>query len=257
MILDEIVRKKRDELARLGEPDLRSLHPSRRNFNLALQSGRSRVSIIAEVKKASPSAGVLCSDFDAASIGRSYAEGGAAAISVLTDASFFQGSLADLAAVSRAVDLPVLRKDFVIAARQIYEARSAGADAVLLITSILDDATLRRFLSIARSLQMEGLVEVHDEAGADRAVQAGALVIGINNRDLNTFRIDISTTFRVAPRIPSNITLVSESGVETPEQLERLAGVVDAALIGTALMRKADRVGFLRTLVDAAAPPPA
>ena len=241
----------------MGEPDLRSLHPSRRNFNQAIQSGRSHVNVIAEAKKASPSQGVLAADFNPVEIARSYEEGGAAAISVLTDASFFQGSINDLAAVARTVSVPILRKDFVIDERQIYEARKAGADAVLLIASILDLATLRRFLGIARSLAMEGLVEVHEEKELEKAVNSGALVIGINNRDLRSFRVDTGITIRLAPLIPSNVTVVSESGIESPEELERLSGLVDAALVGTSLMKSDNRVGFLRSLVEATAPPTA
>lgn len=257
MILDEIVRKKREEVARLGDPDLRNLHPSSRNFSRALQSGRTAVAIVAEIKKASPSAGLLAPVFDPASIAADYVEGGAAAISVLTDVSFFQGSLEDLSVVSRTVLLPILRKDFIVDERQIYEARRAGADAVLLIAAILDAATLKRFLAIARSLGMEGLVEIHEEAEVGKALEAGALLVGINNRDLRTFQVDTGTTLRIAPLIPRNIVVVSESGIEAPEELERLEGIVDAALIGTALMKATDRVGTLRTLVDATSPPTA
>lgn len=252
MILDDIVARKREEVARMGEPDLRALHPAPRSFARALQAGRPRVAIIAEVKKASPSAGLLSPDFDPPAVARQYEAGGAAAVSVLTDVDFFQGSLEAMRQVSRAVSLPVLRKDFIIDERQIYEARAAGADSLLLITAILDQAVLRRFLQISRSLHMEPLVEVHEEAELEKAVNAGALIVGINNRDLRTFQVDVGTTRRLAPLIPRNVTVVSESGIESAEGLAALRGVVDAALIGTALMRAEDREGLLRGLVAAA-----
>ncbi len=253
MILDDIIRKKREELAALPEPDLRSLHPSRRNFGQALKSGRSRVAIIAEIKKASPSAGVICRDFDPVRIAGEYERGGASAISVLTDASFFQGSLGALTGASETVGIPILRKDFIIDERQIYEARLAGADSLLLIAAVLDVKTMRAFLGVSRSLQMEPLVEIHDESEMENAVNAGALIVGINNRDLRTFEIRMDTTYRLAPLLPRNITIVAESGVEDSGELRKLNGVVDAALIGTSLMKSAEREALLRTFVEATA----
>jgi len=251
MILDEIVARKREELAVLKDPDLRRVRPSARNFGAALKSGRSRVAIIAEAKKASPSAGVICADFDPAAIGRQYAAGGASAISVLTDETFFQGSLGALTAVSEAVGVPVLRKDFILDERQVYEARIAGADSLLLIAAILSVGEMRLLLSTARSLLMEPLVEIHDEAEMEKAVNAGALIVGINNRDLRTFEIRMDTTYRLAPLLPRNVTIVAESGVEDAAELAKLRGTVDAALIGTSLMKAPDREALLRSFVEA------
>lgn len=251
MILDQIIRRKREELAGMPPPDLRHLRPSARNFGQALRSSLSRVAIIAEVKRASPSAGRLVESFDPVAIARDYEAGGAAAISVLTDRDFFEGSIDDLAAVSAAVGIPVLRKDFIIDERQIYEARAAGADSLLMIAAVLDEATLRRFIGIARSLLMEPLVEIHGAEEAAKAIDAGALIVGINNRDLRTFRIDVGITFDLAPRLPRHVTRISESGIEAAVELKRLEGVVDAALIGTALMTSPDRRALLAQFVAA------
>ncbi|MDZ4804297.1 MAG: indole-3-glycerol phosphate synthase TrpC [Candidatus Eisenbacteria bacterium] len=255
MILDDIVRRKREEIRAIQPIDPDKLGKTSRNFAAALGAGRSTVSIIAEVKQASPSAGLLTGDFDPISIALAYAEGGAAAISVLTDVDFFRGSLEDLRGVAKSVELPVLRKDFVIDERQIYEARAAGADSVLLIAAILDRKTLQRFLAEARALGMEPLVEIHDERERDQALEAGARVVGINNRDLNTFRIDVETTLRLVPGLPDKIVVVSESGVESEAGVARLIGYADAALIGTALMRASDRSELLSRLVSAGGRP--
>lgn len=256
-VLDEIVRVKRREMANLVAPDPATLEPSRRDFVAALKprpgEPRGPVAIIAEVKKASPSAGVLCADFHPADIARDYAAGGAAAISVLTDAEFFQGSLAALREVVAAAPTPALRKEFIIDERQIHEARAAGADAILLIAALLDEATLRLFRREAEALGMEALVEIHDAEEMERAVASGATLIGINNRNLRDFRIDMALTLRLAPQLPAGTTIVCESGVETPDDLRRVRGVVDAALIGTSLMKATDRAGLLRSFVAATA----
>lgn len=253
MILEEIVKKKRQDLSAIRAPDPVGLSPSRRDFFGALSGARPRVRIIAEMKRASPSAGLLTDDFEPAAIARNYEAGGAAAISVLTDVDFFRGALAHLSAAAESAAIPVLRKDFVIDERQVHEARAAGADTVLLIAAILDRKTLTRFLAEARALAMEPLVEVHDEEELDRALEAGARIVGINNRDLRSFRIDVETTLRLAPRIPGGTLIVSESGVESERDIARLAGIVDAALVGTALMRAADRKAMLERLVTATA----
>lgn len=254
MILDDIVRRKRDEVRVIRNIDPADLSRAPRDFAVALDSGRTRLSVIAEVKQASPSAGLLTANFDPAAIARSYASGGASAISVLTDADFFQGSLEDLEQVSAAVSVPVLRKDFLIDERQIHEARAAGADSILLIAAILERKTMQRFLAEARALGMEPLVEIHDERERDQALEAGARIVGINNRDLTTFRIDVETTRRLAPTLPRGITVVSESGVESECGVAALIGLVDAVLIGTALMRASDRRDLVARLVRAGAP---
>lgn len=252
-VLDAIIRTKREAVRTLVAPDPTGLPRSDRDFAAALRSDRRRVAIIAEAKKASPSAGLLCADFRPADIARDYAEGGAAAVSVVTDAPFFQGWLGALTEVRQAVALPVLRKDFIVDERQIHEARGAGADAVLLIAAVLDGATLRRFRDEAAALGMASLVEIHDEAELERAVDSGAGIIGINNRNLRDFQIDRGLTLRLAPRLPAGTIIVCESGLETPEDLRRVHGVTDAALVGTSLMSAADRVGLLRQFVAATA----
>lgn len=251
MILESIVNRKRQELKGIQTPDPATLPRAERDLAAALGGGRPRVRIIAEMKRASPSAGVLTDDYDPSTLAAEYEAGGAAAISVLTDVDFFRGALAHLSAAARAAALPILRKDFLIDERQIHEARAAGAHAVLLIAAILDRKTLARFLSESRALGMEPLVEVHDEAELDQALEAGARVVGINNRDLRTFRIDVETTLRLAPRIPADRLVVSESGVETGRDIARLANIVDAALVGTALMKARDRRDMLARLVAA------
>ncbi|TPW11442.1 MAG: indole-3-glycerol phosphate synthase [bacterium] len=257
MILDAIVRRKREEILELRSPDPASLSMASRHFSAGLGAGRTGVSIIAEIKQASPSAGLLTAEFDPVEIAGTYATGGAAAISVLTDVDFFRGSLDDLRRVNDMSGLPLLRKDFLIDERQIHEARAAGADSVLLIAAILDRKTLQRFLAEARALGMEPLVEIHDERERETALEAGARIVGINNRDLKTFRIDIETTLRLAPGIPSSMTVVSESGVECEAGVARLVGYADAALIGTALMKSKDRLELLTRLVRAGNKKPA
>lgn len=256
-VLEAILRVKQREVAHLVAPDPATLAPSRRDFVAALRprpdAPRGPVAIIAEVKKASPSAGVLCADFRPADIARDYAAGGAAAISVLTDVEFFQGSLAALSEVVAAVPTPALRKDFIIDERQVHEARAAGADAILLIAALLDEDDLRGLRGAAEALGMAALVEIHDAAEMERAVNSGATLIGINNRNLRDFVIDMEVTLRLAPRLPAGTVIVCESGVETPDDLRRLRGVVDAALIGTSLMKATDRVGLLKSFVAATA----
>lgn len=202
---------------------------------------RSSVGVIAEVKRRSPSAGEIRAGAPAAEVARAYAYAGAAAVSVLTDHQFFGGSLKDLETAAEAVDIPLLRKDFTIDAVQVYEARGAGASAVLLIARILDDAELRDFRALSDELELAALVEVHDEAEVERALMAGARIVGVNNRDLTTFATDLSVTERLARYIPSDVVLVGESGIRSAEDVERLAGAgVDAVLVGEALMREAD-----------------
>jgi indole-3-glycerol phosphate synthase len=246
MILDDIVRDKRADLQRaqaavpLAALQQRPLFRAGRHALPAALEARHRA-IIAEVKKASPSKGVMRADFDAVRIATGYAENGAAAISVLTEERYFQGHLADLAAIRQAVSVPLLRKDFLFDPYQLYEARAFGADAVLLIVAILPDALLQELLWLAEELNLSALVEIHDRAELERAVRSGARLLGINNRDLRTFRITLATTEALLPAVPPDALVVAESGIETVADIERLERLgVSAFLIGEALMRAAD-----------------
>jgi indole-3-glycerol phosphate synthase len=208
------------------------------------------VSLIAEVKKASPSRGVIRADFDPERIAAAYAEAGAQALSVLTDEAYFQGSIAYLQAARRVAGLPVLRKDFVVDQYQVYEARAIGADAVLLIVALADGSQLADLLGLTAEAGLAALVEVHDAAEVDRALSAGASVVGINNRDLKTFRTTLDTTFALVERLPASVTKVSESGIETRADVEKLAAAgVDAVLVGEALMRAPDVAARTRELL--------
>jgi indole-3-glycerol phosphate synthase len=205
------------------------------------------------VKKASPSKGVIRPDFVPVDLARAYAEGGADAISVLTDAPFFQGSLEHLAAVRSAVDLPVLRKDFHLDAYQVWEARAAGADAVLLILAAQGPAELGELLGLSRELGLAALVEVHTTAELETALESGVELLGINNRDLKSFEVSLETTFALLPRVPLGVILLSESGISRTEEVARLAAAgVDGILVGEGLLRHADVGQALRDLVGAA-----
>lgn len=207
------------------------------------------VRILAEIKRASPSAGPLRPGADPVAIALEYLAGGAAALSILTDRAYFDGDLAFLAAVRPAVDLPLLRKDFLIDLYQVAEARAAGADAVLLIVAALDDALLAELLAAATDFGMDALVEVHDEAEADRALAVGARLVGVNHRDLRTFQIDMGLTGRLAARVPDDTVLVGESGIKTRADLLAVAGAgAHAALVGETLMRAASPGDALRRL---------
>lgn len=249
MILDTIVARKREEVAVLRRDGLRSpdcqIAPPR-GFSRAL-TGCPGVAIIAEAKKASPSKGVIRPDFDPVAIARSYQAGGAQAMSVLTDVDFFQGSLSYIPLVRAAITLPVLRKDFLIDPLQIREAALYGADAILLIAAILETPQLRDFREEAETLGMDVLVEVHDERELESALAAGSRLIGINNRNLNDFSVDLETTFRLQRLIPADIPVVSESGITSREDMQRLrAAGIKAALIGESLMRSAAQDQLLR-----------
>jgi indole-3-glycerol phosphate synthase len=210
-----------------------------RGFSRALR--KKKCSLIAEIKSASPSKGVIREDIDPAAIARTYEEHGAACISVLTDESYFGGSLDRLASVHRVTTVPILRKDFIIDAYQLYEARSAGADAVLLIAACLEDQQLRTFMGVARSLGMDSLVEVHDRAEMERVAASKAKLIGINNRNLATFETDLATTGDLAAYAPKNALLVSESGIVDAEDVRRVNSLgAHAVLVGETLMRAGD-----------------
>ena len=248
-ILDEIVVQKRVELAQLP-PRPSALgnllwsvkaFGERRDFVDALRNpSNGSMGVIAEVKKASPSAGVIRADFDPVAIARGYEAAGASCISVLTDEKYFQGSLAYLQMIRDAVKLPLLRKDFIIHERQILESIEAGADAILLIVAILDDTQLRAYRELAEGAGLAALVEVHDEEELERALASGATLIGVNNRNLKTFKVDVATTERLAPRVISQpgCLLVAESGIQTAEQVARLKQCgARAILVGETLMR--------------------
>ncbi len=213
-----------------------------RDFGMAIRRKPSeKIKWIGEAKKASPSAGLIREDFDAVAIAQIYAKHGAAAISVLTESNYFQGSLEDLAAVHAQNVLPVLRKDFTLDEYQIVEAAALGADAVLLIVAVLDYKELQRFLKVAQDNNMSSLVEVHNEDEMNKALDAGALILGINNRNLKTLEVDLAVTERLSPLIPKGMIAVTESGYKTREELDKVADKgLDALLIGETLMRSPD-----------------
>ena len=255
MILDTIVAKKKIEVAELRNKGIqlpiefreKVISPSRGFRNTLITYPE--VSIIAEVKKASPSKGVICADFHPVDIAVNYEQNGAQAISVLTDVDFFQGSLLYMMQVREAASLPVLRKDFIIDELQIEEASAHGADAILLIAAILDLAQLRDYMACAGEYGMDVLVEVHDERETELALEAGSELIGINNRNLKDFSMDIETTFRLKKLIPEDIPVVSESGLKTVDDFRRLRDEgITAALVGETLMRAGADSALLQSL---------
>jgi indole-3-glycerol phosphate synthase len=251
--LGEIIAHKRKEiapwLARTADWQERAaaLGPFR-GFRKTLISGQ--FGFIGEVKKASPSAGVIAEDFDPVRTALTYYEAGANCVSVLTDEKFFQGHLDYLALVRHKVPMPILRKDFTIDEVQIYQAALAGADAVLLIVAALTDDELKRFKAVTNEINIDCLVEVHDETELGRALEVGADFIGINNRNLATFEVDLKVTERLAPKVPDGCTIVSESGIRTIEDIQRVIDAgAHAALIGEALMRAADPRALLESFL--------
>ena len=249
-ILKRILARKAEEVAqRIRRTPLAALRataeaaPAARGFVAAL---RTRVvlgkpAVIAEIKKASPSKGVLRPDFDPAAIARSYAQHGATCLSVLTDVDFFQGADEHLRAARAACTLPLLRKDFTIDPYQVYEARALGADCILLIVAALDDARLKELTALARTLRLDVLVEVHDGAELDRALALDAPLIGINNRNLRTFETNLDATLSLLPNIPKDSLVVTESGILAPGDVARMRGHgVHAFLVGEAFMRAPD-----------------
>jgi len=256
MILDEILAHKREEVARArAEVPLAELRarldglPPARDFTAAVGHA-GQVNLIAEVKRASPSKGLIRAGFDPAAIAAAYAEGGAAAVSVLTDRRYFQGDLSYVAVVKGAAPLPVLRKEFVVDAYQLYEARCAGADGVLLIAAALTDDEMERFLDLAGELGLHSLVEVHDRPELERVLALDAPVIGINNRDLRTFHTTLETTEALAPLVPAGRVLVSESGICTRADVERVAAAgARAILVGESLMRSPEILPRVQELV--------
>jgi indole-3-glycerol phosphate synthase len=256
-LLDRILADRRSRLAtekaRLGPAELEARladAPPVRDFAAALRGWGDRPRVIAEVKRASPSAGPIRPDADPAAIAAEYEAAGAAAISVLTEPAFFAGALGHLTVARARVAVPVLRKDFLVDAWQLDEARAAGADAVLLIVAALDDATLARLHARARALGLAALVEVHDEDEARRAVDVGAHIIGINHRNLATLEIDRTLFARLRPLLPAGTITVAESGIRAPADVQALAAAgADAILVGEALMRRPSPGAALRELM--------
>ena len=241
--LDEIIAHKRTEVEKLL-PRLEKLRAAAtlrddfRSLADALRADPTRLGMIAEVKRASPSAGTIARDFDPLTIARTYEKAGASALSVLTDEKYFQGHLNYLTLIREQVDIPCLRKDFIIHEAQIYEAVVAGADAILLIVAALDQPTLVHLLEVAHTFQLDVLMEVHDLPELDRALRTDARIIGVNNRNLKSFTVDLGTTEALAEEVPDDIILVAESGIKTVGDAERLALCgADALLVGETLMR--------------------
>ncbi|MEW6172418.1 MAG: indole-3-glycerol phosphate synthase TrpC [Bacillota bacterium] len=257
-MLDRIIEHKRTEIeARKETCSLAQLErmaasaPPARGFGVNLRRP-GKVAVIAEIKRASPSKGPIKPDADPAEVARVYAASGAAAISVLTDRRFFQGDPYFIGIVRREAGLPILRKDFIIDPYQVYESKALGADAMLLITRVLKQQELKELLNLAQAIGMECLVEVHDEEEVERALDAGAKVIGINNRDLQTFQTDIKITLRLRRLIPTEVAVVSESGISSAAAMRSLReNGVDAALIGEALMAASNMGAKLQELVEA------
>jgi indole-3-glycerol phosphate synthase len=255
-ILDRIVAARRESVAHrkrvLPEVALKiaveKKVPPPRDFAAALS--RDGINVIAELKKASPSRGVMRQEYAPAVLAEALEHGGAAALSVLTEEDFFSGSLADLKEASRVTKIPILRKDFILDPWQVWETRASGADAFLLIAAILSDATLRELLELGRSLKMEPLVEVHTREELDRVLAAGARIIGVNNRDLRDFQVHLETSLTLVEAIPEDCIAVSESGLRSHHDLLRLRGAgFDAFLIGEHLMTEPDLAVTMRALI--------
>jgi indole-3-glycerol phosphate synthase len=257
MILQKIVANKREEVARQKEilpiGELRQMladRPSTRDFEGTIRSRD--CAVIAEVKRSSPSKGRIREDFDPVGIAGIYEDNGASAISILTERKFFEGKAAYIPQIGRTVNLPLLRKDFIIDPYQINETRVLGADALLLIARLLDAGELRDFLGLASELGLAALVEVHNEADVEKAVSSGARIVGINNRDLATFRTDLAVSIELARRIPKGVKVVSESGIICRGDIEVLmAAGIHAFLVGESLMREKDVGKKLRELLGA------
>ena len=254
--LREIIEEKRKEVARLKNVTLWGMDndlPTLRDFKAAV-SMPGRINLIAEIKFASPSAGIICKKTDTNSIGRIYEGSGAAAISLLTDKKFFHGDLAYLPSLKKAVSIPVLRKDFIIDEIQVRESYYFGADAILLIARILTREKLKDLIDLCRDMNLTPLTEVHDRKDLDKAIECGADVIGINNRDLDSFEVDTDTTFTLAPMVPEDCIIVSESGINDIEDIRALKGTgINAVLIGSALMKNDDLANKTREMVNAGA----
>jgi len=252
-ILEKIVARKKIEVAELKRRGIMPSSPpafERRRSLAAALSQKPHPRVIAEVKKASPSAGLLVDDFDPLSLATAYEKGGAAALSVVTDEHFFKGDISWLATLRSLVALPLLRKDFIIDPLQVRESRAAGADAILLIAAILNRDELLELLDIAADQGLECMVEVHNEKELKKVLSTSAAIIGINNRNLKDFTIDLETTLRLRKLIPENRLVVSESGIDQHSQLVRLAAAgVQGVLVGTSLVRSGDATSKLQALI--------
>jgi indole-3-glycerol phosphate synthase len=252
--LKEILEIKKQEVARLKDVTLWGMDNeplSLRDFKAAI-SAPGRINLIAEIKLASPSAGLIHEETDPCSIGRIYEDAGAAAISLLTDKEFFNGDLDNLPLLKRTVSVPILRKDFIIDEIQVRESYYYGADAILLIARILNMEQLKDLIGLCREMKLTPLTEVHDMEDLDKAVECGADVIGINNRDLDTFEIDANTALSLAPMVPEDCIVVSESGINNPGDIIKLNGTgINAVLVGSALMKSDDIVAKTREMVQA------
>ena len=252
-ILDRIIEHKRNELAAersaTSESELETRPvPARRGFGAAVASRHP--AIIAEIKQASPSAGLIAEDFNPAAIARNYESAGAAALSVLTDARFFQGSLEDLAAARAATSLPVLRKDFTLDRYHLLQASACGSDCILLIAAALEDTELRELHAAALELSLDALVEVHDGSELERALAIGANLIGVNNRNLKTMEVSLQTSIDLAEQFPQHVLRISESGIRSADDLRRLADAgYQGFLVGEGLMRHADQGRALAELM--------
>jgi indole-3-glycerol phosphate synthase len=252
-ILTRIVSRKREELcaATISATELRSIAEStkakRRDFAAALRS--KRPAVISEIKKASPSRGILAADFHPIKLAKQYETGGASALSVLTDRDFFQGSLADLRVARAACSMPVIRKDFTISEYHVLEAAAFEADAILLIAAILDESQLRAFRELAAEFGIAALVEVHDRSELAIALASGAEIVGVNNRDLRTFKVSLETSIDLAPEMPASIIKVSESGIFGSADVHRLLDAgYDAFLVGEHLVKSGDPARAIQEL---------
>jgi len=245
-MLDKIIAQKREEVEQRKKVATitylqERIATQKPALDLALALKGDHIRLIAEVKQASPSRGMLSPNFNPIELAQTYAEGGVAAISVLTEANYFMGSIEHLAAIKEVVGLPLLRKDFIFDLYQVYESRAYGADALLLIVAILSQEQLKELVSLSHSLGLKCLVEVHNKGEVERAILSEAEIIGINNRDLNTFTVDITTTRRLRPLIPQERIVVSESGVKNKRDIEKIGKWgVDAVLVGEALVTAGD-----------------
>jgi len=259
MILREIIKNKEIEIAQRKKSysierikkEAYDLHNNTRGFKQAISYPKGKIKLIAEIKKASPTEGIICDEFDPISIAKIYESAKASAISVLTDEKFFQGNLHHLKQIKEVTTIPILRKDFIIDEYQIYESRVAGADAILLIADCLPEEKLNSFFNISKSLGLDTVVEIHTRNDLDKVLSTNAEIIGINNRNLYTFVVDLKTTFMLKLLIPKDKIIISESGIKTNEEVQLLQEKgIDAILVGTTLMRSENIKDKIKELMN-------